>query len=96
MKKYEAMFIIRPDLPDEEKNSVFNMIKDEVAKNSGAVTQAAAWAEERRKLYFPLKKYREGVFYLMNFEVAPAAIIKIKHAYRLNESILRVLLTKVD
>lgn len=92
MRKYEAMFIVRPDLTEEEKKNLFSQINDTVTKNNGTPTQASVWAE-KRKLFFPLKKYREGVYYLMNFNVAPEQIIKIRHAYQLNENILRVLIT---
>jgi small subunit ribosomal protein S6 len=95
MKKYEAMFIIRPDLSEEEKKALFNQISEEVIKNNGNVLQANIWSE-RRKLYFTIKKYREGLYYLMNFNVLPEAVAKIRHAYKLNESILRVLITKTE
>jgi len=95
MKKYEAMFIIKPDLSEEEKKSLFDQIGDAVAKNNGKVSNASIWSE-KRKLYFTIKKHREGVYYLVNFTVAPAAITDINHAYALNENILRVLITAIE
>ncbi|MBI4981749.1 MAG: 30S ribosomal protein S6 [Candidatus Omnitrophica bacterium] len=92
MNKYEAMFIIKPDLSEEERKTLFGQINDAVVKHSGVVAQAAVWAE-RRKLFFPLKKQHEGLYYLMNFTLPPLAIKDIRHAYRLNENILRVLIT---
>ena len=94
MKKYEAMFIVKPDLSEEDKKFLFSQISDVVAKNNGNVSQADIWSE-KRKLYFPIKKYREGIYYLMNFTIAADAITKLNHAYKLNENILRVLITKV-
>jgi small subunit ribosomal protein S6 len=92
MKKYEVMFIIKPDLLDEEKKNLFNQINDVVTKNNGTVTQANIWSE-KRKLFFSIKKYQEGIFYLLNFNAQPDAIVKIRHAYKLNENILRMLIT---
>jgi small subunit ribosomal protein S6 len=97
MTKYEAMFIVKPDLSEEEKKNLFNQIKEAVTKDNIEVTQAAVWSE-KRKLYFPLKKYREGIYYLLNFTVgdtAPGVISEITRAYKLNENILRVLITKI-
>ncbi len=94
MNKYEAMFIIKPDLPEEEKKGLFSQINDAVTKNNGSVTGASVWAE-RKKLYFPLKRYHEGLYYLMNFSVLPVAIKEIRHTYKLNENILRVLISAV-
>ena len=92
-KKYEAMFIIRPDLSEEDKKVLFGQINDSVAKNGGQVLSANIWAE-KKKLYFTLKKYNDGTYYLMNFNIAPELIVKIRHVYNLNENILRVLITK--
>jgi small subunit ribosomal protein S6 len=95
MKKYEAMFIIKPELSEDEKKALFDQISEAVAKNNGKVSSGAIWSE-KRKLYFTINKCREGVYYLMNFTVAPSAISDINHAYRLNENILRVLITKIE
>ncbi len=95
MRKYEAMFIIKPDLPEEEKKALFNQISDGVTKNNGEVSAASVWVE-RRKFYFPIKKHMEGLYYLLNFSISPLAIKEIRHAYNLNENILRALFTKVE
>lgn len=95
MKKYEAMFILKPDLSGDEKKNLFSQISDVITKNDGIVSNAAIWAE-KRKLYFSLKKYKDGMYYLMNFSIKPDAVTKIKHIYNLNENILRLLITRVE
>ncbi len=92
MNKYEAMFITKPELSEEERKTLFAQIQDAVIKNNGQVSQAAVWGE-RRKLIFPIKKSTEGVYYLMNFNIAPDAISKIREIYKLNENILRLLIS---
>ena len=95
MHKYEAMFIVKPDLSEEEKNNLFNQITEFVAKNKGKVESSAVWAEKRR-LAFAIKRNSEGIFYLMNFSSAPEAVAKLRSGYNLNENILRVLITRID
>ena len=95
MNKYEAMFIIKPDLSEEERKTLLHQINDAVTKNNGNISQANIWSE-KRKMHFCIKKYHEGVYYLMNFSVMPDAIKEIRHAYNLNENILRVLITRVE
>lgn len=94
-RKYEAMFIIKPDLSEEEKKSVTEQISEAILKNNGKVASAAVWAE-KKKLYFKIKRYLEGTYYLVNFTCPPAAIAAINHAYRLNENILRVLISNME
>lgn len=95
MNKYEAMFIVKPDLSEEQRKGLFAQISDAVAKNNGKVIDGSVWSE-KRKLFFPLKKYREGVYYLMNFSLDPLMVQEIRHAYKLNENILRVLITRAE
>jgi len=95
VNKYEAMIIVKPDLSDEDKKNLFKQIDDAVTKNGGHITQSGVWAE-RRKLYFPIKKFMEGVYYLVAFSTAPEAIKEVRNIYKLNENILRVLFTRMD
>lgn len=95
MNKYEVMFIVRPDLSEEEKKNLFQQINDVVIKNKGVVDQGSLWAE-KKKLFFPIKKYTEGVYYLLSFSLNPLAIKDIRHAYKLNENILRVLISNLE
>ncbi|MDD5128656.1 MAG: 30S ribosomal protein S6 [Candidatus Omnitrophica bacterium] len=95
MNKYEAMLIVKPDLSDEDKKVLFKQIDDAVIKNGGQISQSAVWAE-RRKLYFPIKKFQEGVYYLVAFNAPASAIKELRNIYKLNEDILRVLFTRMD
>ena len=95
MNKYEAMFIVKPDLSDADKKSLFTQIGEAVLKNNGNVSQANIWSE-KRKMHFSIKQYHEGIYYLMNFTIAPDAVAKLKQIYKLNENILRVLITKTN
>lgn len=93
MKKYEAMFIISSDLSEDVKKGLFTKIKDIITKNNGKVMSADIWSE-KRKLYFPIKKYKEGIYYLVNFNANALDIQNISHEYKLNENILRVMITQ--
>ena len=95
MNKYEAMVIVKPDLSDEDKKTLFKQINDAVNKNNGQISQSAVWAE-RRKLYFPINKFQEGIYYLVAFSAPSPAIKEMRNIYKLNENILRVLFTRMD
>ena len=94
MNKYEAIFIVKPDLTEDERKALLIQITDLVVKNNGTVSYADLWSE-RRKLTFPIKKQHEGVYYLVNFTLPGEAVAKIKEAYRINEFILRVLISRI-
>ncbi len=95
MSTYEAMFLIDARLDEKAVNAVFDQIKEAITKNDGSVISSRIWSEKRR-LYFPIKKQYEAMYYLVNFDLQPDSIDKIRQVYRLNENILRVLITKLD
>ncbi len=99
--KYEAMFIIKPDLKDEEKSAVMKGIKEQVAKHQGSVTSDQIWAERRKLAYdlFPIggqMRFKEGMYYLVNFESDSLSIAALKAIYNLNENVLRYMILKLD
>lgn len=90
MGTYEALFIIKPDLSKEEQDKVVEFIHNEIAKENGQLKETKAL--EKKTLAYDIKKYKEGIYYLIYFE-APSNVIKaLNHAYKLNNSILRNLI----
>ncbi len=94
MNKYEAMVIIKSDLSEDDKKAILSQTGEVINKNGGHVLTTNIWAE-KKKLYFSIKKHAEGTYVLVTFEADPQAIVKIRHAYNLNEFILRVLITRL-
>jgi len=98
MHKYETMFILRPDMNESEKSGIFNQLKDTFNKFNVNINSADVWSE-KRKLYFDISlkgkalKFREGLFYLIDFDSESTEITKITAALRLNEDILRFMIS---
>ena len=90
MKKYEGMFIIKPDLGEKDLEKAVDSIEKTVLKHDGKVINCKKWA--RRALAYPIKKYNDGEYYLCEFETEPKSISLMKNAYSLNEDILRDLI----
>ena len=93
--KYETMFIVKSDLSSEKKEVLFKDIADIITKNDGKVINQKIWAD-KAKLAFSIKKQEEGTYYLMQFDINPLNITKLKQLWRLNEDILRFLILRMD
>ncbi len=92
MNKYEVMAIIKSGLTEDERKAILGQINDVVTKYEGKILQSSIWAE-RKKLTFRIGKSDEGVYYLLNFSMDPKFVKDLREAYRLNENILRSLIT---
>ena len=89
---YEGIFIVKPDLKEEDAKNVFKAIAEQVTKQTGAVKKEEIWG--KRPLAYPVKKRKEGYYYKLDFTAPSAAVAKLEAAYKLNADILRTMITK--
>ena len=94
MNNYEAVFIFRPNLDNDAQEKLVNEIKEVITKNKGEVEDVQTWG--KRKLTFLISKQSEGTYYLVLFKLAAAVVKKIENIFKLNDSILRVLIIRKE
>ncbi|MDD5422542.1 MAG: 30S ribosomal protein S6 [Candidatus Omnitrophota bacterium] len=92
MNNYEGLFIIKPELKEEDVKNVFKAIGDAVVKNGGNVKKEESWG--KRQLVYPVKKLKEGYYYKLDFEAPASAVSKLEGVCKLNDDILRTMITR--
>ena len=90
MKKYEGMFIIKPDIEEDKENKLIEFIQKSITKSGGKVAISDKWG--KRRLAYPIKGQRDGVYYRFEFEIEPRFISDLKKEYSLKEDIVRELI----
>ena len=93
MGLYEGLFIVQPDLGTEEQKAVFTQIEGPIAKQGGTIETAQEWG--RRTLAYPIRKKKEGVYYLVRFHLDPKGLVTLRKGYSLNEAIIGSLITRL-
>ena len=94
MKNYEAMFIVRPDLNQEELDKIVKTIEKIITSNKGKINDSLNWG--KRQLSYKIDRHTEGVYQLVHFQIEPTVVKRLKEGYRLNEDIVRLLITKIE
>lgn len=92
MNNYEGLFIVKPDLKEDDVKMAFKAIGDCVTKAGGAVKKEETWG--KRSLAYSIKKFKEGYYYKLDFSAPPEALSKLEAGYRLNADILRTMITR--
>ncbi len=92
MNAYEGLFILKPDLKEDEAKNACKAISDTVTKNGGTISKEEVWG--KRLLAYPVNKFKEGYYYKLNFTSPSSAIAKNEAVYKLNGDILRAMITK--
>jgi small subunit ribosomal protein S6 len=94
VRNYELVFIVHPDLEQDELNAVVERVKDLVERSDGKVEQIEPWG--LRRLAYPVQKRWEGQYVLMRLELEPQSVTQLEHRLGLTEQIMRHLIVRVE
>lgn len=92
MDKYELAVVLDASLPQDQKDSIIKETGETITKSGGKVINNQVWIDKHR-FSFRMDKCSEGTYYLVNFEGPRASVSPIQQSLRLNERILRFLVT---
>jgi len=92
MKNYEGIFILKPDLDKAGIDKVLGQIQELISRHKGAISETKDMGKS--KLTYPVKKNKEGVYYKINFSIAPEAVADIRKNLTLNEVVLRMMIVE--
>lgn len=92
MTKYQLLFIIENGIDDEAKEAVVTKFADLIASLGGTVTTVDKWGT--RKYAYPINYKTEGYYVRMLFEAEPTVPQEVDRQMRINENIVRQLITK--
>lgn len=87
MRTYEALYIVKPDLKDDEIQTVAKDVENLVTSNGGAIVRSETWG--KRKMAYEVDKYTEGVYVLLRFQSPATFAGKLANHFRLTESVIR-------
>jgi small subunit ribosomal protein S6 len=94
MRQYEAVYIVDPQLEEDQHNALVERFSSLVTENKGNITHLDRW--ERRRLAFEVKGRREGYYVVMNFDGEPALEAELNRVFRITDGIIRHLIVKLD
>lgn len=86
-KKYEALYIVRPDLTDADVQKIADRYKGVVETNGGTVESAAKW--DKRKLAYEINGLKEGNYIIMYFEAGPKVPAELSRLLGISDDIVR-------
>ena len=86
---YETLFIISPDLEDEQRDEVAERIKTFIEERmDGTIKTLERWGK-RRLAYRVRKGFYEGDYTLILFEADPEKVIDLEKYYKIIPEIFR-------
>ena len=94
MRKYEIMYIIRPNIEEEAKKALVERFNTILSENGAETAEAKEWG--KRRLAYEINDFRDGYYVLVKTESDAAAIQEFDRLAKISEDIIRHMATKVE
>lgn len=87
MKRYETVFIVQADLPEEESNSLIERYASIVTGLKGLVAKVEKWGKKR--LAYEIKKQMRGFYVLLDYAGNSAIVNELERNFKIDDKILK-------
>jgi small subunit ribosomal protein S6 len=94
MRIYEQLFIVRPDVTDEEIDPFVEQLKQTITQGGGTVEKADKWGV--RKLAYRVGKRDEGYYVLLQFTSGPEAVKENERRFRVSDLVMKYITVRID
>jgi len=94
MRTYELMFILRPDMPEEDQDKLISNLESQVQTAGGTVKSLERMG--RRRLAYLVRNFQDGIYVLLTLEGEGGMVKEIERRLRVNEPVIKFLTVRVD
>ena len=94
MRMYETIYIVQPDLGDEEIKTLSTKVQDIIASMNGDFKRLEDWGV--RKLAYPINKSPRGRYFYLRFDGDSPLIAELERRLRLDDKVYRYQSVKLD
>ena len=94
MNKYECLYVIVPELNEEETKSVIEKFNGVITANGGMIENVDEWG--KRRLAYTIDYKTEGYYVLMSFTSGPEFPKELDRILGITEGIMRSMIVCKD
>ncbi|MGA3071761.1 MAG: 30S ribosomal protein S6 [Terracidiphilus sp.] len=91
---YEVMFIVRPDVAEEDADKLIAGFSTTVTGGGGAVKTVEKMG--KRKLAYTVRKFNEGNYILLTIEADGAVVLELERRLRVTEPVIKFITVRID
>jgi len=92
-RTYELMFIVRPDMVDEDLNKLISTLGSSVTAAGGTI-KSEIWG--KRRLAYTVRKFNDGIFVLLIIDGAGAIVHEVERRLRVTEPVIKFITVRTD
>lgn len=87
MRRYESVWVMNGDLPDEDVKATVDKFTRILAGQEGILVSVEEWG--RRKLAYKVQGTSRGFYVLVDYAGTPATVKELERNYRIDDRIIR-------
>lgn len=91
VREYELMYIVRPDIEEEQIRATMEAVQSIIESQGGEVRRTVPWG--RRRLAYEIQKLRDGHYVLVEMTLDGSKVKEVDRALRLHDNVIRHLIT---
>jgi len=93
-RTYELMFIVRPDMQEEDQNKLISTLEAAVTSAGGTVKKMERMG--KRRLAYSVRGFFDGTYLLMVLEGPGALVHELERRLRVTETVIKFLTVRID
>jgi len=93
MRRYETIFIVRPNIAEDEIDAVINRTSSIIEGDGGTIIKVDKWG--LKKLAYLIKKENQGYYVYADYAGMPASVSEVERIFRIDDKILKYLTVKL-
>jgi small subunit ribosomal protein S6 len=94
MRRYETIFIVRPNVAEDEIEAVINKTSSIIEGDGGTIIKIDKWG--LKKLAYLIKKETQGYYVHIDYAAIPASVSELERIFRIDDKVLKYLTVKLD
>ena len=93
-RTYELMFIVRPDMAEEDQDKLISTLESAVTSTGGQVKNVERMG--KRRLAYTVRKFHDGIYVLLTVEGSGGLIHELERRLRVTEPVIKFLTVRID
>jgi len=94
MNPYELMYLVQPTADEERLSAIGERIQQAITGAGGKIEKVNVVG--RRRLSYKIDRFRDGIYIVVDFQLAPSAAREVDRTIKLQEEILRHIIIRRD
>ncbi len=94
MRIYEELFVLRPDVTEEEVNALLDQLRPVITTGGGTIEKEEKWGV--RRLAYRVEKKTEGFYILLQFNAPPQTVRELERRLRVQDSVMKFITVRID